>query len=128
MGVREDYGERVRPPGRLVAHLVRWRWLWIGFVVLASCGGYWLATRPVTLATTYCPGWEEKRDPIEEYIGPLLKSVGEQADRELTSDGVSCREFGFCHWRWAVMKQILLEQHGIVWRSPAEMNPHICYD
>jgi hypothetical protein len=35
---------------------------------------------------------------------------------------------GFCHVIWRHKKRILLEDFGLEWQSPAELNPHIFYD
>lgn len=36
--------------------------------------------------------------------------------------------FGICHKYWRIKKAILLEDYNIEWRTPAEMNPQICFD
>lgn len=36
--------------------------------------------------------------------------------------------FGQCHAHWALQRKILAEEYGIDWKSPAQMNPNVCFD
>lgn len=36
--------------------------------------------------------------------------------------------FGSCHEIWDIEQKLLKEKHGIDWRTPAEINPHIKFD
>lgn len=38
------------------------------------------------------------------------------------------RRLGFCHLYWATKQKILREHYGIIWHTPAECNPDVCYD
>lgn len=46
-------------------------------------------------------------------------------DEEL---GYDVPYMGFCHTYWYRKKQILKEEYGIDWKSPADMNPMMCFD
>jgi hypothetical protein len=41
---------------------------------------------------------------------------------------VSNHPRGGCHFIWRETKKVLLEQHGIEWFTPAEMNPGMKFD
>lgn len=62
-----------------------------------------------------------KVDPVEkteEYLA-VIDEVEEQIDREKKMD--------FCLEYWYLKAQLLFE-HGIIWRSPAQLNPHVLFD
>ncbi len=65
-------------------------------------------------------------DPIEdeEPTAQIIKQVRERADSEVD------RKFrrGRCHGIWRKMRDILKDEHGIIWFSPAEMNPKVVFD
>ena len=75
-------------------------------------------------------------DPIEDNpnvktIFETIKVEAEAQARQLQnqkSASVSTSNRGFCHLQWAIVKRLLLERHGISWRSPAELNPWITFD
>jgi hypothetical protein len=68
-------------------------------------------------------------DPIEDNpeFQIIIDDVRAEADRRLELHPFR-NGMGYCHPRWATVKLILREEHGIHWRTPVEMNPHICYD
>jgi len=67
------------------------------------------------------------RDPIEE--DPHLRRVVAKARREAELHLADWpKEMGYCFVLWGEMKRILREEHGIDWRTPAEMNPNILFD
>lgn len=37
-------------------------------------------------------------------------------------------ELGICHTIWRIKKMLLKECYDIDWRTPAEMNPGVCFD
>ena len=37
-------------------------------------------------------------------------------------------ELGYCHIEWETKKRILYERYNIIWYSPAELNPTMCFD
>lgn len=59
------------------------------------------------------PEWEE-----------LYCEVEEECDRRL---GDVPRGMGFCFAYWSARREVL-EAHGIQWRSPHIMNPHVMFD
>ena len=65
-----------------------------------------------------------KRDPIEETeeYKNAMEEIQPILDKEF--DGIY---FGMCHDLWH-RKTELLKKHGIEWKSPAIMNPHIMFD
>lgn len=38
------------------------------------------------------------------------------------------RQMGFCFLYWNAKSELLAEEYGIEWRSPAQMNPHVMFD
>lgn len=67
-------------------------------------------------------------DPIEDdpATKELIDAAGEEAIAELGIKDFS--QMGTCHLIWHAQKRILKEQHGIQWRSPAEMNQDVIFD
>jgi hypothetical protein len=64
-------------------------------------------------------------DPIEQdpVFGELIKKAQIKAESEIAYDGR-----GVCHLIWSRQAEILRNEHGIGWYSPAEMNPWIRFD
>jgi len=70
-----------------------------------------------------------KRDP-QEYDAEkkeLIKAARAEAEFSMKQDGTINLE-GSCHILWERQQKILIEKYGVVWRSPAEMNPDIIFD
>jgi len=68
-----------------------------------------------------------RHDPQED--DPKLKKIFAETEAEVDRNLANHpKGLGFCHTRWAEMKRILKEKYGIDWKSPAEMNPGICFD
>jgi hypothetical protein len=70
-----------------------------------------------------------KRDRIEldvkhELVFASIDSDVEKALKDHPRKG----KLGFCHVFRETKKELLLQKHGIVWLSPAELNPNIIYD
>lgn len=62
-----------------------------------------------------------KNDPVEkteQYLA-VIDEVEEKIDKEQTLD--------FCLEYWNLKAQFLFE-HDIIWRSPAQLNPHVMFD
>jgi len=59
-----------------------------------------------------------------EYEG-VITDVENQIDTRVKNEGI--HGLGSCHAIWRI-KQDLLKERGIIWRSPSEMNPGTCYD
>jgi len=79
-------------------------------------------------------GYRERRkgesyDPVEDEpeFQAVIDGVRAEANRRLELHPWRNGR-GYCHPRWKTIKLILREEHGIHWRTPVEMNPHICYD
>lgn len=71
-------------------------------------------------------------DPLENdpQHGPVIAAALERAraeSAELKPDDDALKR-GLIHWIWKRAKQILREEHGLVWYSPAEMNPGSVFD
>lgn len=66
------------------------------------------------------------RDSIEET--QEYKKIEQELEKELSKLMENIPRFGSCHYYWANKKRILKEKYGIDWKSPAELNPHICFD
>jgi len=47
---------------------------------------------------------------------------------QLLQDHPIRNELGFCHVKWETKKRILYERYNIIWYSPAELNPVMCFD
>ena len=81
-------------------------------------------------------------DPVEdtaEYKA-VIKTVEEQVEAEMSRVQTArsffgpvdqpiqpIRLLGDCYTEWGLKKR-LLKEHGIVWHSPDEMNPNVCFD
>lgn len=74
------------------------------------------------------PSREQLYDPIEddEIVGPIVRSIMEQA--ALDMEAQHGRVIGLCHAIWRLTRDRLLQEHSIVWYSPAQMNPGSCFD
>tara|TARA_B100000315_G_C14395764_1_gene504145 strand:- start:641 stop:853 length:213 start_codon:yes stop_codon:yes gene_type:complete len=68
-----------------------------------------------------------KHDPQEDdpRLGRITRKAEVQVEKNLESYP---KHFGFCHRHWEEKKRILKETYGISWKSPADMNPEICFD
>ena len=66
-------------------------------------------------------------DPIEQYpvLRRKIKKAGKKAE-SLILDGRGYND-GVCHSIWGEQKRILKEV-GIIWYTPAEMNPNVLFD
>ena len=66
------------------------------------------------------------RDPIEETkeYAKAMEKIEPILDREFPKN--QCY-MGMCHRYW-YRKKMLLEEEGIHWRSPSEMNPDTRFD
>jgi len=68
-------------------------------------------------------------DPMEADArnAAVLAAASEQAERELKGHPLY-GGLGFCRVLWLRKKQILWQQHGIEWLSPADRNPCVLYE
>jgi hypothetical protein len=71
-----------------------------------------------------------KHDPIED--DPAYHTILEAADKvehdEFNARNPGPAKLGNVHGIWAIKKRILKDKHGIVWRTPAELNPRMALD
>ena len=65
-------------------------------------------------------------DPIEDT--PEFRAIREELEEKIIARIGKPREKGYCHLYWSVKREILKEDYGIEWRSPAALNPHIRFD
>ena len=72
---------------------------------------------------------EMEYDPIydDPAIRPLIDAAALKAEKLLEHDPRR-GQMGFCYVGWATIKKILLEEHGIDWKTPSEMNPGVLFD
>jgi hypothetical protein len=67
-------------------------------------------------------------DPVEDdpEAGPTVRQTLKQVSQEL--EAIHGRRMGLCHLIWRTTQDRLLQEHAIVWYSPAQMNPGSCFD
>jgi len=66
-------------------------------------------------------------DPKEDK--PEYRTIFEEAEKLTQMELKDIpKDFGFCHRYWYTKQRILKERFNVNWRTPAELNPHICYD
>lgn len=72
---------------------------------------------------------ERRYDPIEDdpAVKPLVETADAKAKAVLATRGRRPGR-GYCHLLWREKKRILQAEHGIIWRSPQEMNPDVLFD
>ena len=71
-----------------------------------------------------------KRDKVEYSLKYLLvkKKVEKRVKQILMDEYGTTNGLGMCHTYWRIKKQILRDDYGIDWCTPAEMNPGILFD
>lgn len=69
------------------------------------------------------------RDPMAEdpRYAAAVAAASVQAERELERHPLN-GGLGFCRVFWLRKKQILWQQHGIEWLSPADRNPCVLFE
>lgn len=66
-------------------------------------------------------------DPIEHE--PRYRQFLEAADSEAEQALASIpRGIGFCHRFWRTKQTILIKKYGVLWFSPADLNPGYLFD
>jgi hypothetical protein len=81
----------------------------------------------------------EQFDPLES--DPMYRWLIEKVDAEAEEAALNeiverfpyiSRDdapiMGLCHCIWRHKKRILKDEHGLEWKAPRELNPHIWYD
>ena len=86
-----------------------------------------LRKRVLLAARTARPGQSMLTDPIEKEPNTRRKvrEAREEAEQQAAAMGLT---MGRCHFIWAKQAEILRNEHGIRWYSPAHMNPAVCFD
>lgn len=73
---------------------------------------------------------EVGKSRLAEYLR-IEKEVDDRA-QQLTREELGIPEgewcMGACHTFWAIKKQILREEYGIIWRSPQDLHPDCMFD
>ena len=67
-----------------------------------------------------------RRDPVEQT--ERYKQIEEELDRKIKARIGEGGYLGYCHQYWEMKKLILLEEYGIEWQSPAELNRDVIFD
>lgn len=62
---------------------------------------------------------------LDPETARLIHEADQLTELELVHEP---RRMGFCHLYWSTKKRILKVQFGIDWKTPAEMNPDMCFD
>ncbi len=60
--------------------------------------------------------------------GGIPKEIEEKVDKKVVSMIGKGEYLGYCREFWRVKKQILLEEYGIDWKTPAERYPGMMFD
>ena len=60
--------------------------------------------------------------------GGIPREIEEKVDKKVVSVVGEGGYLGYCHEFWRVKKQILLEEYGIDWKTPAERYPGVMFD
>jgi hypothetical protein len=70
-----------------------------------------------------------KRDPFEDdpAYAEILDEASNQAESALANHPMN-GGIGFIHVFWEKKKEILKQEYGLEWRTPAELNPDINFD
>ena len=86
--------------------------------------------RRIFLAAEPPGGSHPLEDPVESdpHAGPTVRRVRDEVFAEVTREYGESLPRGICHLIWSLTKKRLREQHGIIWFSPADMNPGAIFD
>ena len=68
-----------------------------------------------------------KTDPVEQTSE--YKAIEKELESKIKAElkGVK-RTRGYCHRYWSVKAEILKNDYGIEWQSPAVLNPRVKFD
>ncbi len=67
-----------------------------------------------------------KHDPVEDT--PAYQAIRDELEEKIVAKIGKNRGLGYCHLYWHTKKEILEKDYGIIWRSPAVMNPRVLFD
>lgn len=76
--------------------------------------------------TPIMPTWKIQHDPVED--SEIYQRIELDVERKINAELGKERYMGCGHLYWFTKKRILKKEHGIEWKSPAEMNPLINFD
>lgn len=73
---------------------------------------------------------EKNQDLVDpQELDPKYHEIFESVNLELEKQFHNVKKYmGFCYFYWEEKKAILWKKYGIVWKTPAEMNPNTLYD
>lgn len=78
------------------------------------------------------PAYASILDEVAREAEYLIDQQIQKRQRELRANGLEHMESmarrGVCHGIWHIMQRLLRERHGVEWRTPAQMNPGVCFD
>jgi hypothetical protein len=83
---------------------------------------------PIEDEPGFAQQFEDARRQAEEAFRSWVAERNAEYLRRGLTNMVSERPRGGCHFVWREMKKVLLEQYGIKWFTPAEMNPGSRFD
>lgn len=68
-------------------------------------------------------------DPVEDdpRYAEAFRTIDDEVKAEMARLG-NVQQRGSVHRYWATKKGLLKRKHGIDWRDPGEMNPHVIFD
>jgi len=74
---------------------------------------------------------EIKEDPVELtkfYLSIQSELEAKIIKKMIKQYGTEDLGLGTCHVYWDIKAEILKRDYGIMWKSPAELNPDILFD
>ena len=83
---------------------------------------------PIEDEPAHTQQFADARKKAEEAFRTRMEERNAEYVRRGLDHLVTERPLGGCHFVWKEMKRVLLEQHGIEWFTPAEMNPGCRFD
>lgn len=67
-----------------------------------------------------------KYDPIEDT--PEFQAIEDELEEKIIAKIGRNDGMGYCHLYWATKRDILKNEYGIEWKSPAALNPKVHFD
>lgn len=66
-------------------------------------------------------------DPIEDdpKFAKTIVEAQKEAGKLLADQKM---HLGYCHLLWGTQQELLRNKHGVLWFTPAEMNPDVLFD
>lgn len=84
----------------------------------------------ISFPSLFTAGETTKHDKHEDdpKFRDRILAAEREAEKEIARRGIKLGQMGACHAFWAAKKRILLEKHGIDWKSPVELNKGVKFD